>query len=373
MSERPYALLAEVTYRCPLHCPYCSNPVAYPSGEELRTDEWQRVIREAAALGVLHAGFSGGEPLARRDLGELIAAARSAGLYTNLITSGVGLSRERIGELRDAGLDSLQLSFQADTPELADAIAGRTAHELKLEAARLTREAGVALSLNFVLHRANIDRLPQMIALAEALHAERIELANVQYYGWAFGNRAQLLPTREQVRVSAEVAAQAKERLRGAMEIFYVVPDYYEDRPKPCLQGWGRRYLTVNPVGEVLPCPTASSIPGLRFENVRDHALAWIWRESEIFNRFRGEAWMQEPCASCPRREIDFGGCRCQAALLTGDAAATDPVCSLSPRRALVDEILASLGDAPEPPAWTPRRNPPAFASGLPSEAGPLL
>ena len=374
MNERPYALLAEVTYRCPLHCPYCSNPVDYPQGPELSLEEWQRVIREAAGLGVLHAGFSGGEPLARADLAALIAEARGAGLYTNLLTSGIGLDGYRATTLRDAGLDSLQISLQSDTANLGDEIAGAVAHARKLAAAQIARATGLALSLNVVLHRANIDRLPQIIDLAESLGAERLELANAQYYGWAFRNRAQLLPTREQVDAAFEIAERAKERLRGQIEIFYVLPDYYEDRPKPCMQGWGRRYLTVNPVGEVLPCPTASSIPGMRFDNVRDHPLAWIWTESESFNTFRGTAWMQEPCASCPRREIDFGGCRCQAALLTGDAAATDPVCSLSSRRAVVDQILSRVGSAENsPPEWTPRRNPPPIASALPSEAGPLL
>lgn len=372
MSERPYALLAEVTYRCPLHCPYCSNPVEYPHGQELLTEEWRRVIREAAALGVLHAGFSGGEPLARTDLESLIATACGAGLYSNLLTSGIGLDQRRATALRDAGLDSLQLSLQSDAARLADEIAGTAAHVRKLNAARITRETGMALSLNVVLHRANIDRLPHIIALAETLGAERLELANAQYYGWAFRNRAQLLPTRDQVCAAADIAAGAKERLRGQMGIFYVLPDYYEDRPKPCMQGWGRRYLTVNPVGHMLPCPTASSIPGMRFENVRERSLAWIWNESESFNAFRGTSWMKEPCASCPRREIDFGGCRCQAALLTGDAAATDPVCGLSPLRGLVDELLASVNGTPATTrGWSLRTNP-TRSSEFPSSIGPL-
>jgi pyrroloquinoline quinone biosynthesis protein E len=380
---RPYALLAEITYRCPLHCPYCSNPVAASlceaprrppsfgepsagrqgsgsSNGELTTEEWKRVISEAAALGVLQIGFSGGEPLARSDLTELIRAAREAKLYTNLITSGIGLDDDRLGALRDAGLDSVQLSFQSDESSLADEIAGARAHERKLGVAAKIREAGIPLSLNFVIHRRNIDRLPRMIDLAEALGAERVELANVQFYGWAFRNRAALLPTREQVDRAREVATAAKARLAGRIEIFYVLPDYYETRPKPCLNGWGQRYLTVNPIGDVLPCPTASSaIPDLRLENVRERALDWIWRESESFNRFRGTEWMPEPCQSCPQREIDFGGCRCQAALLTGNAANTDPVCELSPNRALVDAVLCDVtspsGHLRE---WTYRVNP---------------
>jgi pyrroloquinoline quinone biosynthesis protein E len=318
------------------------------------------VIRLAAALGVLQIGFSGGEPLARRDLPDLVRAAREANLYTNLITSGVGLDNDRLGALRKAGLDSVQLSFQSDNTDLADEIAGARAHQRKLDAAARIRAAGIPLSLNFVIHRRNIDRLPQMIDLAESLQAQRVELANVQFYGWAFLNRAALLPTREQVVRAREIATAAKARLAGKMDIFYVLPDYYETRPKPCLNGWGQRYLTINPIGEVLPCPTASSaIPDLRFENVRTRELDWIWRESESFNRFRGTEWMPEPCQSCPQREIDFGGCRCQAALLTGDAANTDPVCDLSPNRVAVDAVLRevdSLGY--HAPDWTYRVNP---------------
>jgi pyrroloquinoline quinone biosynthesis protein E len=369
---RPYALLAEITYRCPLHCPYCSNPVAaslceaprrpqgggYSNGE-LTTEEWKRVIREAAALGVLQIGFSGGEPLARRDLAELIRAAREAKLYTNVITSGIGLDDDRVLALRDAGLDSIQLSFQSDESSVADEIAGARAHERKLDVAAKIRAAGISLSLNFVIHRRNIDRLPQIIDLTEALGAERVELANVQFYGWAFRNRAALLPTREQVDHARDIATAAKVRLAGKIDIFYVLPDYYDTRPKPCLNGWGQRYLTVNPTGDVLPCPTASSaIPDLRFENVQSHALDWIWRDSESFNRFRGTEWMPEPCRSCPQREIDFGGCRCQAALLTGNAANTDPVCEFSPNRTVVDAVLREVNSSSNHPGdWTYRTN----------------
>ena len=370
IAPRPYALLAEITYRCPLHCPYCSNPTQTRSDQELTTNEWTRVIREAAALGVLQIGFSGGEPLARRDLQDLVRAAREANLYTNLITSGIGLDDDRVGALRDAGLDSVQLSFQSDNTDLADEIAGARAQQRKLDAASKIRAAGIPLSLNFVIHRRNMDRLAEMIALAESLQAERVELANVQFYGWAFLNRAALLPTREQVIRAREIATAAKARLTGKIDIFYVLPDYYENRPKPCLSGWGQRYLTVNPIGDVLPCPTASSaIPDMRFENIRARELDWIWRESESFNRFRGTEWMPEPCQSCPQREIDFGGCRCQAALLTGNPANTDPVCELSPNRGSVDAVLRqldSLGD--DPPDWTYRSNP----NGLPG-ARPAL
>ena len=359
-APRPYALLAELTYQCPLHCPYCSNPMRARNDHELTTDDWKRVIHEAAALGVLQIGFSGGEPLARRDLTDLIRVAREENLYTNLITSGIGLDDDRVCALRDAGLDSVQLSFQSDSTDLADEIAGARAHQRKLDAAAKIRAAGIPLSLNFVIHRRNIDRLPQMIELAEMLGAERVELANVQFYGWAFLNRAALLPTREQVVRAREIATAAKARLAGRIDIFYVLPDYYETRPKPCLNGWGQRYLTVNPIGDVLPCPTASSaIPDLRFENARAHTLDWIWRESESFNRFRGTEWMPEPCRSCPQKEIDFGGCRCQAALLTGNAANTDPVCTLSPNRTAVDAVLHDINSLSEQARdWTYRINP---------------
>jgi pyrroloquinoline quinone biosynthesis protein E len=359
---RPYALLAEITYQCPLHCPYCSNPPRLREESDLTTAEWIRVIREAAALGVLQIGLSGGEPLVRRDLTDLVVAAREAGLYTNLITSGIGLDEERALELRNAGLDSVQLSFQADNVDLADMIAGTRAHDMKLKAARHIREARIPLSLNFVIHRANIDRLEEMIQLTEKLDAHRVELANTQYYGWAFLNRAQLLPTREQVDRAHEIANAAKARLAGRIDIYYVIPDYYELRPKPCLNGWGQRYLTVNPVGDVLPCPTASSaIPELRFENVRRRSIDWIWRESESFNRFRGTTWMPEPCKSCPWRETDFGGCRCQAALVTMNAGNTDPVCEFSPHRNKIDHFIAtSQGSTTN---WAPRTNPRAIGA----------
>jgi pyrroloquinoline quinone biosynthesis protein E len=312
----------------------------------------------------LQIGFSGGEPLVRRDLHELVRAAREANLYTNLITSGIGLDDDRLGALHDAGLDSIQLSFQSDESSLADEIAGARAHERKLGVAAKIRAAGIPLSLNFVIHRRNIDRLPQMIDLTEMLGAERVELANVQFYGWAFHNRVALLPTREQVDRARKIATSAKARLAGKIDIFYVLPDYYQTRPKPCLNGWGQRYLTVNPIGDVLPCPTASSaIPDLRFENVRERNLDGIWRDSESFNRFRGTEWMPDACRSCPQKEIDFGGCRCQAALLTGDAANTDPVCEFSPNRAMVDAVLHNTNSSPDHPSnWTYRINPKAFA-----------
>jgi pyrroloquinoline quinone biosynthesis protein E len=341
-------LLAELTYRCPLHCPYCSNPVVYPAGQELSTAEWRRVFGEAAQLGVLQVGLSGGEPLQRADLVELVSAARAAGLYTNLITSAVGMTRNRAGQLREAGLDNIQISFQSDQEALANGIAGTAAHQTKLQAARMVKELGFPLTVNVVLHRGNIGRLPEIIALAESLEAERLELANAQYYGWAFQNRAALLPTRNQIAQAARVVGSERARLLGRMKILFVTPDYYSDRPKPCMNGWGTRFLTVNPVGQVLPCPTASSIKELRFDNVRERPLAWIWNDSDSFNRFRGTAWMPLPCSECPQREVDFGGCRCQAALITGDSTVTDPACSLSPYREKLTRFVESIQGAGE-------------------------
>ncbi len=342
-APRPFSLLAEVTHRCPLHCPYCSNPLQLAAANsELATSEWKRVLTEAADLGVLHVGFSGGEPLQRADLVELVSAAREAGLYTNLITSSLGLSRQRAEELKRAGLDSIQISFQSDEETLADRIAGVSAHSKKLQAARMVRELGFPLTINTVLHRANIERLEQIISLAENLGAERLELANTQYYGWAFKNRAVLLPNRSQVEAAFRIASTAKRRLLGKMEVLFVIPDYYSDRPKPCMNGWGQKHLTVNPAGEVLPCPTAHEIKSLHFDNVRDKSLAWIWRESEAFTRFRGTEWMPDPCRSCEFKEVDFGGCRCQAALITGDSTVTDPTCQFSPHRETLVKFVKS-------------------------------
>ncbi|HTI16023.1 MAG TPA: pyrroloquinoline quinone biosynthesis protein PqqE [Dictyobacter sp.] len=341
VTYRPFGLLAELTYRCPLHCPYCSNPLQMSSNErELTTEEWQRVISEASRLGVLHILFSGGEPLLRKDLPALITTAQAAGMYTNLITSALGLTRKRTQQLKDAGLDSIQISFQADEANNADVIAGTQAHTRKLAAARLVRELGFPLTINAVLHRGNINRIANIIALAEELDAQRLELASTQFLGWAFKNKEALLPTRQQVIAAQQIASAARKRLRGNMEILYVLPDYYADRPKPCMHGWGQRYITVNPYGNVLPCQTASHIPSLQFDNVRQYSLNWIWHESASFNRFRGTDWLPEPCKSCPQQGIDFGGCRCQAFLLTGDAANTDPACALSPHRSSLTNII---------------------------------
>jgi len=350
----PLSLLAELTYRCNLQCPYCYNPLdlhAYRS--ELDVGAWSRVIDEAADLGVLQVHFSGGEPTLRPELLiSLVARARTRGLYSNLITQGTFLDDALMDRLLAAGLDHIQISLQAAEPDLADRIAGTSVHERKLEAFERVLRRDVAVTLNCVLHRANIDQTADVIALAEGLGVRRLELANAQLYGWGFLNRAALLPTREQVESAKRVVAQAQARLRGAMEITHVLADYYERFPKPCMHGWGRRFMTVVPDGRVLPCPAAAAISTLRFENVNDKLLAEIWHDSAAFNAYRGTAWMPEPCRTCERKEIDFGGCRCQAFLLTADASNTDPVCSLSPLHGLVE----SAADSAAPGTFVPRR-----------------
>jgi PqqA peptide cyclase len=342
-APRPLSLLCELTYRCNLQCPYCYNPLDLRRyDDELRASEWERVIREAAAMGVVQVHFSGGEPTLYPKLDRLVAAAHEAGLYSNLITQGTFLDDALLDRLLQAGLDHVQISVQADEPALADEIAGARVHEKKLDALARVAERDVALTLNCVLHRRNHDAIEAIVALAERLGVRRLELANVQFYGWAYRNRAALMPTREQVRRGEAVVDAARERLRGTMEIVYVLPDYFGEFPKPCMNGWGSTFLTVAPNGDVLPCPAASAIDGMTFENVRARSLHDIWSASEAFSRFRGTDWMPEPCRSCERRETDWGGCRCQAFLLAGDAGATDPACSLSPHHDVVERLRAS-------------------------------
>ncbi|MGH9641124.1 MAG: pyrroloquinoline quinone biosynthesis protein PqqE [Terriglobales bacterium] len=350
-SPNPLALIAELTHRCPLHCVYCSNPLELSSrSEELATADWLRVFGEAAALGVLHLHLTGGEPLARPDLAEMIAGARESKLYTNLITSGIGLSRERLQQLVDSGLDHIQLSFQDSEETAANWIAGARAHAHKIELAGWIRQHLIAFTVNLVVHRQNIDHLEQMIAALEALHPDRMEIAHAQYYGWALKNRAALLPTRDQLDRALAVVAAAEDRMRGRVRIDMVVPDYYARFPKACMGGWGRQLMLIDPAGRALPCHAAGVIPGLRFDNVRQHGLGWIWANSEAFQKFRGEAWMPEPCRSCDRRKEDFGGCRCQALLLTGDATATDPVCELAPMHQLIEDAVREDSAAHESP-----------------------
>jgi pyrroloquinoline quinone biosynthesis protein E len=347
MIPNPLALIAEITHRCPLHCVYCSNPLEMATvSAELRTDEWIDVFEQAGKLGMLHAHFTGGEPLARPDLTELIAGARDAGLYTNLITSGLGLAETRLNALVEAGLDHIQLSFQDSREDSANWIAGAKAHAHKMELSRAIRQYKLAFTVNLVIHRQNIDHLDEMIAFIEQLAPERMEIAHTQYYGWALKNRAALLPTRVQLDKAVEAVAAAEQRLAGRIRVDFVVPDYYARFPKACMGGWGRRLMLINPAGKALPCHAAEVIPGLTFENVRERSLEFIWQQSSSFQRFRGDEWMPEPCRSCDQRAQDFGGCRCQALLLTGDASATDPACSLAPAHHIVEAALAEANSS---------------------------
>jgi len=341
MISNPLALIAELTHRCPLHCVYCSNPLQLAGTEsELSTEQWTSVFQQSGKLGMLHAHFTGGEPLARQDLTELIAAARAAGLYTNLITSGIGLGEQRLAALVAAGLDHIQISFQDSREDSANWIAGAKAHAHKIELSSMIRGHKIAFTVNLVVHRQNLDHLEEMIAFIEQLNPDRVEIAHTQYYGWALANRAALMPTRAQIDAAVEIVAAAEKRMAGRVRIDSVVPDYYAKYPKACMGGWGRRLMLINPTGKVLPCHAAEVIPGMTFENVREKTLEWIWRESASFCRFRGEDWMPEPCHSCDRRTEDFGGCRCQAFLLAADATVTDPACSLAPAHGIVEAAV---------------------------------
>ena len=354
--DGPLGLLAELTHACPLSCSYCSNPLELTKrSAELATADWHRVLDEAADLGVLQSHFSGGEPLLRRDLVELVGHASSLGMYTNLVTSAIGLSRPRAQALREAGLDHVQVSIQADEPVLSDRLAGISSFDKKIEAARLVKELGWPLTLNVVLHRQNIDRVEAILGWVEELGADRVELANTQYYGWALANRSALLPSREQLENAEKVTRAFRERLRDRTDVIYVIPDYYSQYPKPCMGGWGDRQLVIGPEGNAWPCLSAHELP-LPKANVREHDLEWIWRSSPMFTAFRGTDWMSDPCRSCERREVDLGGCRCQAFQLTGDMTRTDPVCVLSPDRHIIDEAVAAANDpaAAEPVGAVP-------------------
>ncbi|QRP51271.1 pyrroloquinoline quinone biosynthesis protein PqqE [Amycolatopsis sp. FDAARGOS 1241] len=343
---QPYGLLAEVTHQCPLHCIYCSNPLTLLDREdELATEDWLRVIREAAGLGVVQVHFSGGEPLVRGDLETLVAECRGLGLYTNLITSGLGLTESRAKSLVSAGLNSAQLSIQGDAAESTNLVAASRRFDKKEAAARIIRDAGLPLNMNVVLHRLNLSRLDAIIDVCESWGAERLELANSQYYGWALRNRDLLMPSKAQLDEAVAVYERRKAELGDHMEILWILPDYYEPYPKPCMGGWAQNALTVAPDGTVYPCPVAAEVTTMNFSSVRDHDLAWIWSNSEAFQAFRGTEWMPDPCHSCPRKEIDFGGCRCQAFALTGDAARTDPVCMHSPDHHLVQEALVRANE----------------------------
>jgi PqqA peptide cyclase len=344
----PLALVAELTHRCPLHCVYCSNPLELAKRDsELPTETWGRVFREA--------DFTGGEPLARTDIVELVRAGRCAGLYISLITSGLPLDEAKLAKLVDAGLDHFQLSFQGSTEKTAHEISNTNTHAHKLRVLEWLKKHRIGITLNFVIHRQNISELEEMLAIVEEQQPGSVEFASVQYYGWGFANRENLLPTRKQLDYCLETLQKAEKRLKGKTRVVFVVPDYYAKYPKPCVGGWGRKLMVVTPDGRALPCHAAPVIPGMQFENVKDKSLLEIWRQSSAFQRFRGEEWMQEPCKTCDRRQMDFGGCRCQAFLLAGDASATDPVCSLAPTRTKVDAILAQINS--EGPSTEERLN----------------
>lgn len=338
----PFWLLAELTYRCPLQCPYCSNPVEFASiKDELNTEDWFRVMRQAREMGAVQLGFSGGEPLVREDLPILVAEARRLVYYSNLITSGVGMNADKVAALKEAGLDHIQISFQASSAELNNYFAGSDkAFSQKLAMAQEVKKQGYPMVLNFVLHRGNVDQVDQILELSARLQADYVELANTQYYGWAFHNREQLLPSREQLQKAEAVVQQYREKFGDTMKIIFVVPDYYETRPKRCMNGWGNIFLTVTPDGTALPCHSARQLP-IEFPNVRDWAIADLWRDAPGFNIFRGDAWMREPCRSCPEKSKDLGGCRCQAFMLTGDAANADPVCDKSLHHHLITDTVA--------------------------------
>jgi PqqA peptide cyclase len=362
MKYQPQALIAEVTHRCPLHCVYCSNPLEMQRrSQEISTEDWSSVFHQAGEMGVLQLSLTGGEPLARTDVTDLVRAGRSAHLYVNLITSGVGLDPARLNALVDAGLDHIQLSFQDTEEGPANEFAGTRAHALKLRVAQMIRERQIAFTVNIVVHRRNLARLEEMITLAEQSGAQRVEIANVQYYGWAFRNREALLPTREMLDRSIAIVDAARERLKGRLRIDFVLPDYYAKYPKPCMNGWGHQQILIDPAGRVLPCHAAPMMPGLEFFHAPAHSLRWIWEDSPAFNRFRDESWMPEPCRSCEHRTRDFGGCRCQAFLLTGDPAATDPVCAFAPAHTVIEETLLRVntnGAAPTGQGWVYRIDP---------------
>ncbi|MDH3625565.1 MAG: pyrroloquinoline quinone biosynthesis protein PqqE [Myxococcales bacterium] len=353
--NRPLWVLAELTYRCPLQCFYCSNPIGFAqTRRELSTTDWLRVLREARELGAVQLGFSGGEPLLRSDLEVLIEEAARLEYYTNLITSGIGMNEQRLSVLKSAGLDHIQLSFQASTAELNNYIGGAASFEHKRDVARLIKKQGYPMVLNVVLHRGNIDTVDHILDFAEELEADYVELANAQYGGWARLNRNLLLPSRSQLDRAEAKVATFRRRLQSQMRIFYVVSDYFEGRPKPCTAGWGRTFMQITPDGTALPCHGARELPGMRFPRVNETSIAEIWKSPE-FNRFRGEGWMKEPCQTCPERHQDFGGCRCQAYLLTGDPENTDPACALSPDHDLIQNAIETArrtASAMQPPKF---------------------
>lgn len=357
--EPPLWLLAELTYRCPLQCPYCSNPLDFAKwSNELSTEQWVSVLQQARELGAAQLGFSGGEPLVRQDLEELVSEGRRLGFYSNLITSGVGMDAARVSALKDAGLDHIQISFQASSAELNNMLAGSNkAFEQKIAMAKAVKENGYPMVLNFVIHRQNVDDVDKMLQLSEELNADYVELANAQYYGWALQNRDQLMPTREQLQRAEQATNKFRQTTKSDIEVYFVVPDYFENEPKPCMGGWGSIFMSIAPDGAALPCHSARVLP-IDFPNIKDTSLKNIWYDSHGFNVYRGDEWMQSPCRSCEFKDKDFGGCRCQAFLLTGDATNADPVCKYSEHRSVIDKsILPSVEAAQTPMMYRNKEN----------------
>lgn len=354
---KPMWLVLELTYRCPLKCVWCNNPLDFDryAKQELSTEEWKRVLREARALGALQLGFSGGEPMLRDDLEELVAEAEALGYYTNLITSGVGLTPARLSALKKAGLKQIQLSIQSADRKLTNRMVGARAHDLKIDVAKRIKAEGFPMVLNVPVFRQNIDQVEEILAMAEDIGVDYLEFANIQYYNWALLNRDELLPTREQLERAEAAVARARARLGDRMTIYFVIPDYFETRPKACMNGWGTIHLTIAPDGAALPCQEVRVIEGLEFPTVREHSLQWLWEESPLFQKFRGDSWMPEPCRSCDEKERDFGGCRCQAFLLTGDAANTDPACEKSPHHYIIEMAINRSRDSRDSKPLIPR------------------
>ena len=348
----PLWVNAEITYKCPLHCVFCYNPLDYASTfkSELSTDDWLKVFRQSRDLGAVQLGISGGEPLMRDDVEIMVSEASQMGYYVNLLTSGIGLTEKRISAFKEGGLGQIQLSFQDSTKELNDFLSSTKTFELKSKVAKLIKEHDYPMVLNVVLHRLNIDHMDQILEMAEAMGADHVELANSQYYAWALKNRSYLMPSEEQLRKAEETTNRFREKIGNKMKLYFIVPDYYANRPKACMNGWGSVFLNVAPDGLALPCHEARMLPGLTFPNIRDHDMEWIWNESPAFNAYRGESWMKEPCRSCDDRTKDFGGCRCQAFQLTGDATNTDPVCDKSEHHHVITEQV-ELAQKPQPPA----------------------
>ncbi|HEU4708471.1 MAG TPA: pyrroloquinoline quinone biosynthesis protein PqqE [Methylophilaceae bacterium] len=341
-NTQPLWLLAEITYRCPLHCAFCYNPTDYDryTENELSTEQWIKVLRDARKLGAIQLGISGGEPLLRDDIEEIVREAHQLGYYTNLITSGVGLTEKRIDEFKAGGLDHIQLSMHDITEEINNFITNTKTFQLKKKVAAMIKDRGYPMVLNVVIHRYNIGHIGEILEMAEALGADYVELANTQYYGWSLVNRSQLMPTKEQIDHAEAVTNEFRKKVGNKMKIYFVVPDYFSDRPKKCMNGWGEVFMIVTAEGTVLPCHSARVLPGLEFPDVREHDLRWAWYDSPAFNKYRGDSWMKEPCRSCPEKEKDLGGCRCQSFLLTGDAEAADPVCALSPHHHVIEEAI---------------------------------